>query len=193
MPGFFDTAKPGQPLTNSVPPVLPSANWTTSALRTSGFSLLNSPARTRPCERFTRRLTTTGASLGVEVIGYSFLPAGLSPAVLPKLACRSQLAWRSQSSCRWPPGTPSSMKLGFRSPNTPVPTPLMPARSSSLRSTCLGQSSRSCYRGNPAMRTLGGPSFGGALSIGHRRMRGVPSARGCRDWFANLLSFLFFR
>jgi hypothetical protein len=97
--GFFDTAKPGQPLTNSVPPVLPSANWTTSALRTSGFSLLNCPARTRPCERFTRRLTTAGASLGVEVIGYSFLPAGLSPAVLPKLACRTQLAWRSHSNC----------------------------------------------------------------------------------------------
>ena len=93
MPGFFDTAKPGQPLTNSVLPVLPSANWTTSALRTSGFSLLISPARTRPCERFTCRLAATGASLGVEVIGYSFLPAGLSPAVLPKLACRTQLAW----------------------------------------------------------------------------------------------------
>ncbi len=41
----------------------------------------------------TRRLTTTGASLGVEVNGYSFLPAGLSPAVLPKLACRTQFAW----------------------------------------------------------------------------------------------------
>ena len=95
MPGFFDTAKPGQPLTNSVLPVLPSANWTTSALRTSGFSLLISPARTRPCERFTCRLAATGASLGVEVIGYSFLPAGLSPAVLPKLACRTQLAWRT--------------------------------------------------------------------------------------------------
>lgn len=26
VPGVFDTAKPGQPLTNSVPPVLPSAN-----------------------------------------------------------------------------------------------------------------------------------------------------------------------
>ena len=97
MPGFIDTAKPGQPLTNSVLPVLPSTNWTASALRTSGFSLLNSPARTRPCERFTCRLTTTGASLGVEVNGYSFLPAGLSPAVLPKLACRTQLAWRTST------------------------------------------------------------------------------------------------
>ena len=97
MPGFFDTAKPGQPLTNSVPPVLPSANWTTlgnfelQAFRCS----IALPARA-PCERLhPRRLTTTGASLGVEVNGYSFLPAGLSPAVLPKLACRTQLAWRT--------------------------------------------------------------------------------------------------
>lgn len=33
----------------------------------------------------------------MEVNGYSFLPAGLSPTVLPKLACRTQLAWRSDN------------------------------------------------------------------------------------------------
>ena len=102
MPGVIDTAKPGQPRANSVPPVLPSANWTASALRTSGFLLLNGLARMHPCEGCFCRLATTGASLGVEVNGYSFLPAGLSPAVLPKLACRTTLKVGNM------PGTPLS-------------------------------------------------------------------------------------
>ena len=54
-----------------------------------------------------RRLTTTGASLGVEVNGYSFLPAGLAAAVLPKLACRT-LAFLPHLEC---PAVPRALDV----------------------------------------------------------------------------------
>ena len=60
MPGFIDTAEPVSAFTNAALPVLPSTIETVSALRTKGFSLLNAPAHTRPCQRLTPLLADDG-------------------------------------------------------------------------------------------------------------------------------------
>ena len=66
----------------SVGRMLPSVLKKTSASRTTLFSVLNSPARTRPCQRLTPALADRGPRLGVEVVADLLLPAGLSPAAL---------------------------------------------------------------------------------------------------------------
>ena len=59
--GFLDTVEPAIPSPVAVMSVLPSTAVTVSALQTSTLSMLNSPARPRPCQRFTCRFTATGA------------------------------------------------------------------------------------------------------------------------------------
>jgi hypothetical protein len=61
VPGFFDTVEPS--ITSPVPAmsVWPSTALIVSALQTCMFSMLNSPARSRPCQRFACRLTATDA------------------------------------------------------------------------------------------------------------------------------------
>lgn len=61
MRGFSDTVEPSIPSPVAVMSVWPSTAVTVSALQTCLLSMLNSPARSRPCQRFTRRLTATGA------------------------------------------------------------------------------------------------------------------------------------
>ena len=61
VPGFSDTVEPSIPSPVAVMSVWPSTAVIVSALQTSTLSMLNSPARPRPCQRFTCRLTATGA------------------------------------------------------------------------------------------------------------------------------------
>ena len=59
--GFSDTVEPSIPSPVAVMSVWPSTAMTVSALQSCTLSMLNSPARPRPCQRFTCRLTATGA------------------------------------------------------------------------------------------------------------------------------------
>ena len=61
MHGFFDTVEPFIPSPVPVMSVLPSTAITVSALQTFDLSMLNSPARSHPCQRFACRLTATDA------------------------------------------------------------------------------------------------------------------------------------
>ena len=61
MHGFFDTVEPSIPSPVPVMEVWPSTAGTVSALQTCNLSMLYSPARSHPCQRFTCRLTATGA------------------------------------------------------------------------------------------------------------------------------------
>ena len=57
----FDTVEPSIPSPVAAMSVWPSTTLIVSALQTSVLSMLYSPARPRPCQRFTCRLTATGA------------------------------------------------------------------------------------------------------------------------------------
>ena len=59
--GFSDTVESSIPSPVAVMAVLPSTTGTVSALQTCNLSMLSSPARSRPCQRFACRLTATGA------------------------------------------------------------------------------------------------------------------------------------
>jgi hypothetical protein len=59
--GFSDTVEPAIPSPVAVMSVWPSTAGTVSALQTCTLSMLNSPARSRPCQRFACRLTATDA------------------------------------------------------------------------------------------------------------------------------------
>ena len=59
--GFSDTVESAIPSPGAVMAVLPSTTGTVSALQTCNLSMLSSPARSRPCQRFACRLTATGA------------------------------------------------------------------------------------------------------------------------------------
>ena len=58
--GFFDTAGIPTPLAMTVGRMLPSTAYRASASRTIALSVLNSPARTRPCQRLTPALASDG-------------------------------------------------------------------------------------------------------------------------------------
>ena len=61
MLGFFDTVEPFIPSPVAGMSVWPSTAVTVSALQNSLLSMLDSPVRPRPCQRFACRLTATDA------------------------------------------------------------------------------------------------------------------------------------
>ena len=68
-------------LTNTDGLVLPSTTGTVSALRKSAISSLISPAHAHRYRRFAHPLAGTDARLAAKVARYTFLSAGLAPAV----------------------------------------------------------------------------------------------------------------
>ena len=68
-------------LTNTDGLVLPSTTGTVSALRKSAISSLISPAHALRYRRFAHPLAGTDARLAAKVARYTFLSAGLAPAV----------------------------------------------------------------------------------------------------------------
>ena len=68
-------------LTNTDGLVLPSTTGTVSALRKSSISSLISPAHAHRYRRFAHPLAGTDARLAAKVARYTFLSAGLAPAV----------------------------------------------------------------------------------------------------------------
>ena len=68
-------------LTNTDGLVLPSTTGTVSALRMSAISSLISPAHAHRYRRFAHPLAGTDARLAAKVARYTFLSAGLAPAV----------------------------------------------------------------------------------------------------------------
>ena len=78
--GFLDTAEPCRPHDNGRP-VLPSTAVKVSALRKTPISMLTSPAHAHRYRHFTWHLTVTSARLAAKVARYTFLSAGLAPAI----------------------------------------------------------------------------------------------------------------
>ncbi len=76
--GSSTPRNPSSP-TKTVPRVLPSAEWTASALRFTMFTWLNSPAHA--C-----RLATTGAWFTENVVGSPLFLPGLSPGNMPPVS-----------------------------------------------------------------------------------------------------------
>ena len=89
VPRFFDTVEPSIASRVAAMSVWPSTALIVSALQTCMFSVLNSPARPRLCQRFTCRLTSDRRMTRGEG-GRLLLPsAGLSPAILRQFARRT--------------------------------------------------------------------------------------------------------